>query len=44
MITRRKFLKLICMGTFFSIFSRKVKAELKQERNLKEAMFWRRLD
>jgi hypothetical protein len=44
MITRRKFLRLFCMGTFFSLFSKKVKAEVKKEGKLKEAMFWRRLD
>ena len=44
MITRRNFLRLLCMGTFFSLFSRKVKAEGKKEEKLKEAMFWRRLD
>ncbi|MDQ7786605.1 MAG: hypothetical protein RDU01_03275 [Thermodesulfovibrionales bacterium] len=44
MMTRRIFLKFFCLGTFFSLFSRKVKAEVKKERKLKEAMFWRRLD
>jgi hypothetical protein len=44
MITRRIFLKFFCLGAIFSLFSRKLKAEVKKERELKEAMFWRRLD
>jgi hypothetical protein len=43
MMKRRDFLRLFLLGGFFSLFSKKVKAEKKPEKNLKEAMFWRKL-
>jgi hypothetical protein len=44
MIQRRDFLRTILLGTFFSFFSKKIKAEKKPEEKLKKAMFWKRLD
>jgi len=41
---RRDFLRVLLFGGFFSLFSKKVKAEKKPENKLKEAMFWKRLD
>ena len=43
-MTRRDFLRLFLLGGFFSLFGKKVRAEKKPEKMLKEAMFWRRLD
>jgi hypothetical protein len=43
-MNRRDFLRLFLLGVFFSLFGKKVKAEKKTEKKLKEAMFWRRLD
>jgi hypothetical protein len=41
---RRDFLRTALLGVIFSLFAKKVKADKKPERPLKEAMFWRRLD
>jgi len=41
---RRDFLVILLLGIFFSPFSKKVKAEKKPDTNLKEAMFWRKID
>lgn len=43
---RRDFLRVLLLGTVFSLFGKKVKAGKKDEDtdSLKEAMFWRRLD
>ncbi len=43
-LKRRDFLRVFLLGGIFSFFSRKVQAEQKPEENLKEAMFWHRLD
>ena len=40
---RRDFLRILLLG-IFSLFAKKAKAEKKPENNLKEAMFWRKLD
>jgi hypothetical protein len=40
---RRDFLRIFLAG-FFSLCVRKAKAEKKPEPQLKEAMFWRKLD
>ncbi len=41
---RRDFLRILLLGGLFSLFGKKVKAEKKSGRKLKEAMFWRRVD
>lgn len=41
---RRDFLRIILLGGIFSLFVKKAKAEKKPDNNLKEAMFWRKLD
>ena len=41
---RRDFLIILLLGSFFSPFGKKVRAEKKPENNLKEAMFWRKTD
>ncbi len=41
---RRDFLRIFLLGGLLSLFSKKAKAEKKQEKPLKEAMFWRRVD
>jgi hypothetical protein len=43
MIQRRHFLKIILL-TIFSFFTKKGRAERKHGTELKEAMFWKRLD
>jgi hypothetical protein len=43
MMTRRYFLRLFLFGGIFSLFGKKVRAEKKTEKKLKEAMFWRKL-
>jgi len=43
-IKRRDFLVLLLLGSFFSPFIKKAKAEKIPENNLKEAMFWRKID
>lgn len=43
MMKRRDFLRILLLG-IFSLFAKKAKAEKKPENNLKEAMFWRKLD
>lgn len=43
MMTRRDFLRLFLFGGIFSLFGKKVRAEKKPEKKLKEAMFWRKL-
>lgn len=40
---RRDFLKIFLIG-ILSLFSKKVNAGQKPEKNLKEAMFWRKID
>ena len=40
---RRDFLKIL-LAAVVSLFGNKVKAEKQPEPNLKEAMFWRKLD
>jgi hypothetical protein len=41
---RREFLRLFIFGAFLALFGKKVKAGKNRGENLKEAMFWRRLD
>jgi len=43
---RREFLRLLLLGTVFSLFGKKVKADKEDDDTIggKEAMFWRRLD
>jgi hypothetical protein len=41
---RRKFLRMLLLGSVFTFFSKKVKAIKRSDRKLKEAMFWRRAD
>jgi len=41
---RRDFLRILLLGGLFTLFGKKVKAEKKSARKLKEAMFWRRVD
>lgn len=42
-MNRRDFLKIFLIG-ILSLFSKKVNAGRKAEKNLKEAMFWRKID
>lgn len=44
MMKRRDFLRILLFGGILSLFGKKVKAEKKPENNLREAMFWRKLD
>jgi len=41
---RRDFLVILLLGSFFSPFTKKVRAEKKPGNNLKEAMFWRKTE
>ena len=41
---RRDFLRILLIGGILSLFRKRAIAEKKPEKNLKEAMFWRRLD
>jgi hypothetical protein len=41
---RRDFLRTLLLGVFFILLGKKVRAEKKPENNLKEAMFWRKID
>jgi hypothetical protein len=41
---RRDFLRTLLLGVFFILSGKKVRAEKKPENNLKEAMFWRKID
>lgn len=43
-MNRRDFLRIFLLGGFISLFAEKVKAEKEPDNNLKEAMFWRKLD
>jgi hypothetical protein len=43
-MNRRDFLRIFLLGGIIALFSKKVMAEKKPENNLKEAMFWRKLD
>lgn len=43
MMKRRDFLRLFLFGGIFSLFGKKVSAEKRPEKKLKEAMFWRKL-
>lgn len=43
MMTRRDFLRLFLLGGIFSLFDKKVRAEKRPEKKLKEAMFWRKI-
>jgi hypothetical protein len=41
---RRDFLRILLLGGILTVFGKKVKAGKKPEHELKEAMFWRKLD
>jgi len=41
---RRDFLRKLLFGGIFILFGKKVGAEKKPENNLKEAMFWRKIE
>jgi len=43
-IKRRDFIRFILAGSILTLFGKQVRAEKKPENNLKEAMFWRKLD
>jgi len=43
-MNRRKFLRTLLLGGFFSLFFKKTKAGQVKDEKLKEAMFWRKLD
>jgi len=44
MLTRRDFFRFFLIGGILSLFSKKVRAELKAEQKPKVAMFWRKVD
>jgi hypothetical protein len=41
---RRDFLRILLLGGVFALLGKKVKAEKKPDTNLKEAIFWRKID
>lgn len=43
-MNRRDFLRIFLLGGISTLFAKKVMAEKEPENNLKEAMFWRKLD